>query len=184
MRIAVVGTHMTGKSSLIAELARLLPAYEVIPEPYLQLAEEGHSFHALPTAEDFELQLVRSITNLEESGPNTLFDRCPLDLLAYLQCHPESPHLNHSHSLQDIEAALNRLDLLVYLPIESPERIHCPSSADVGLRAAVDEQLRALLWDEPFAALPQLLELQGDLTSRVHQLAPLITVPTVQRKLL
>lgn len=34
MRIAVSGSHRTGKSTLIAELAALLPGYSTVDEPY------------------------------------------------------------------------------------------------------------------------------------------------------
>lgn len=61
MRIAFAGAHRTGKTTLVHALAEVLPKYEAIDEPYLALEEEGQEFSDPPTAEDFQLQLQRSI---------------------------------------------------------------------------------------------------------------------------
>lgn len=83
MRIAVSGTHATGKSTLIAELAGDLPAYERVEEAYHALADEGHAFSAPPSAEDFAQCLERSLRDLRErTAADALFDRCPVDWLA------------------------------------------------------------------------------------------------------
>lgn len=41
MRVAVSGSHATGKSTLVRELAERLPDFTAIDEPYYLLAEEG-----------------------------------------------------------------------------------------------------------------------------------------------
>ncbi|MGV3523243.1 MAG: ATP-binding protein [Candidatus Sericytochromatia bacterium] len=164
MRIAITGSHRTGKTTLLAELARLLPDYPLWPEPYEQLAEEGYLFSAAPSLQDFEAQLERALANLCDSEANALFDRCPLDLLAYLLCHGESGHFVLADWILPIQNTLNQLDLIVYVPIETPDRIHLAASQDADFRAEVDEQLRELLrsW-----SLPQVLEVRGDLASRM-----------------
>lgn len=40
------------KTSLVEELCRCLPRYDVIDEPYYLLAEEGHEFEQMPSLED------------------------------------------------------------------------------------------------------------------------------------
>src|SRR5688500_18057180 len=85
MRVAVSGTHAVGKSTLIADLRYLLPQYVALEEVYHALVEEGQVFAEMPTAESSELQLERSCSMLEEErGRNVIFDRCPVDYLAYL----------------------------------------------------------------------------------------------------
>jgi len=85
MRIAVSGSHATGKSTLVSELARVLPRYHVVDEPYYVLLDEGHVFASEPAAEDFERQLERAIALVaDDSGRDVLFDRCPADYCAYL----------------------------------------------------------------------------------------------------
>lgn len=81
MWIAVSGTHFSGKSTLVEALSDALPNYMTIEEPYYVLQEEGYEYSELPSIEDFELQLERSIENLDESAPDVIFDRCPVDIL-------------------------------------------------------------------------------------------------------
>ena len=84
MRIAVSGTHRVGKTALADALAGGLPEYQVVPEPYHLLEEDGHAFGAMPSVDDFELQLGRSLDCLEESDANLIFDRCPLDIIGVI----------------------------------------------------------------------------------------------------
>lgn len=170
MKIAVTGAHFTGKTALIAELIKHLPDYHLLPEPYYQLAEEGYAFHAVPTREDFETQLIRARDTLRESEPDTLFDRCPLDFLAYLGCQRDSSDFVLEDTLPDVLTALKTLDLIVYLPIEDPDRIRLPASEDADFRAAVDDGLRALLFEESDNLTTAILEVQGTLNSRVEQI--------------
>ena len=61
MRIAITGTHFSGKSTLVEALSEALPHHIIVEEPYRLLEEEGYEFPELPSLEDFELQLERSI---------------------------------------------------------------------------------------------------------------------------
>ena len=80
MRIAVSGSHATGKSTLIAELAQQLNDFEVLDEPYYVLEEEGHLFEHPPGADDFEVLFRRSVEMLRASeSSRILFDRSPAD---------------------------------------------------------------------------------------------------------
>src|SRR5215471_6706048 len=85
MRIAISGAHRTGKTTLVAALSELLPAYEVVDEPYRVLEEYGHEFSDPPSVEDFEQQLRTSIELVSAAPADALLDRCPLDFIAYLQ---------------------------------------------------------------------------------------------------
>lgn len=83
MRIAISGTHYSGKTTLIAALLKQLPGYTALAEPYRLLEEEGYVFSDPPSLEDFEEQFAYSIELIRQSGPNTLFDRSPFDFLVY-----------------------------------------------------------------------------------------------------
>jgi nicotinamide riboside kinase len=41
MRIAISGSHRTGKSTLVSELSALLPTYATVDEPYHLMEEDG-----------------------------------------------------------------------------------------------------------------------------------------------
>lgn len=162
MRIAFSGTHRTGKTTLLEAVAERLRSYEVIDEPYHLLEEDGYEHADPPTVEDFQAQLARSIEALDAAGPDVLFDRCPLDGVAYLQAMDEE--------LEDddaVRASVATLDLIVLVPIESPDRIVLPAHEDARLRRRMDAALRALVEDGGFE--PPIVEVSGSLAERVVQ---------------
>lgn len=167
MRVAFAGTHRTGKTTLLEAVHARLPAYQHVDEPYRWLEDEGHEFSDPPSIEDFEHQLRRSIDSIEASGPRTLFDRCPLDLVAYLQAIDEDFAIDDW--LDDLRAAMATLDRVVWLSIETPDRIALPSHEDRRLRRRVDGRLQTLLLDDPYGFGTEVLEVAGTLDHRVAQ---------------
>jgi predicted ATPase len=166
MRIAISGTHGTGKSSLVDELSRHLPDADCIDEPYRQLEDEGYVFAAEPSLEDFEVQLERSIENLQASGEDTLLDRCPVDMVAYLLAHEEAAGFDLERWLPQIRTALNRLDLLVYVPLEDSGRFGAQHDA---WRTGVDERLRDIVDGGLWETRVPVLEVSGSTSARVQQ---------------
>lgn len=169
MRIAISGTHFSGKSTLVGELSRALPKYSIVEEPYYLLEEEGYEFAEMPSMEDFELQLKRSIGCLEESEPDVVFDRCPADLLGYLLTIPDAGRFDLERWLSRARPAVERLDLIVYLPIEEPDRIVLPRSQDAEFRRQVDEVLREILLEDSLDFDLDVLEVSGSPRERLHQ---------------
>ena len=84
MKIAVAGTHCVGKTTLVEALSLAFPTYHAVDEPYHLLEQEGHHFGAMPSLEDFEMQLDRSIECIVDGTEDSIFERCPLDFLAYI----------------------------------------------------------------------------------------------------
>jgi hypothetical protein len=168
MRIAFSGAHRTGKTTLVEGLAAELPRYQAIEEPYWLLEEEGYDFSDPPSAEDFERQLARSCALALEAPARALLDRCPLDFLAYLQALDEDVELEAY--AEDARDALAALDLIVFVPIEEPDRIAFASSAeDRRLRRRVDERLRALVLDDPLGLGVAAVEVWGSPDERARQ---------------
>jgi hypothetical protein len=165
MRLAVSGAHVVGKSTLVEALAAVLPDHETLDEPYLQLVEEGHDFADPPSLDDFELQLARSIADVDASGPDVVLDRCPADLVAYLETHDDAAGFDADRWLSAARAAVERLDLVVFVPIE--ERVAVRAAEDEALRRAVDERLRALLVEGELGAETDVLEVTGSVADRV-----------------
>jgi AAA domain-containing protein len=179
MRVAVSGTHATGKSTLIAELARQLPGYEVVDEPYDALADEGHAFTALPSVDDFEVLRDRSIADLEGvAAPSVLFDRCPADYFAYLTALRGADAGPSGAAFARATAAMARLDLIVFVPIERPDRIEPGIGERRRLRTRVDALLRAILLDGGWALRTPVLEVTGTPAERArHVLQHLAPAP-------
>jgi len=174
MRIAVSGAHRTGKSTLIAELSRALPAYEVLDEPYHLLEEEGHKFAEMPGREDFELQLERSLECIAGSGEDCLFDRCPADLLAYLLTHRESDGFDLGRWLSRARNAMRRLDLIVFVPVENPDRVVSEPEED-DWRLRVDEELQEILLADRWDFGVDVIEVTGSPRERARQVLTLVT---------
>lgn len=169
MRIAISGTHRSGKSTLVEDLSDALPEYATVEEPYYLLVEEGYELAEMPSVEDFELQLERSIAYLEEGDENIIFDRCPADLLGYLLTHSEAEAFNLKRWLSRVRKALETLDLIVFLPVEDRDRIALPSSEDAELRALVDEKLKEIFLENPFGFDVDVLEVAGAPRERVQR---------------
>ncbi|MBK7048211.1 MAG: AAA family ATPase, partial [bacterium] len=165
------GSHRTGKSTLIAELAALLPDYRTVEEPYFLLEDDGHEFCHPPSIEDYEAQLARSIGELEEAVDDVLFDRCPLDLLAYIAVHDDNSSFDIRDWLLRVRSALQTLDLVVLVPIEDRDRIAESGTDDDGdgeVRVAVDEKLKELICDDPYGFGLAFVEVRGNLGSRTQ----------------
>jgi predicted ATPase len=169
MRIAVSGAHWTGKTALIEELSRELPNYVVVDEPYYLLEEEGHEFAEMPSLDDFELQLERSIQCVEDSEDDQLFDRCPADMLAYLIAHRDSEGVNIGAWRPRLEIAMRRLDLIVFVPIEHPDRVIVSDPEDRELRRRVDEELRDIVVEDRWSFGLEAIEVAGTLRERARQ---------------
>lgn len=50
MKIAIIGSHQVGKTSLAEELLEHLPDYSLEIEPYYQLEAAGFEFSGTPNA--------------------------------------------------------------------------------------------------------------------------------------
>lgn len=168
MRIAVSGAHRTGKTTLVEELARALRDYTVVEEPYHQLEEEGHEFAEMPSLEDFELQLERSIGCLVDSEQNTILDRCPADILAYLITHEDADGFNVDRWLPRVRKAMQRLDLIVFVPVEHPDRIAVDAN-ERRLRRSVDEELRDIVLGDRWEFGVETVEVAGPTRERLRQ---------------
>ncbi len=175
MRIAISGAHRTGKTALVEELVRALPSYEVLEEPYHQLEEEGYEFPAMPSLEDFELQLGRSIESILAGGENRIFDRCPADFLAYLLSHEDADGIDGKRWLSRVRPAMRRLDLVVFVPVEDPDRIEASTLEAFDLRRRVDEELQQIVLEDRWDFGIEALEVRGSLRNRARQVLDRLT---------
>ena len=164
MRIAFTGSHRVGKTTLAEEIAESLPDYEFIIEPYLQLEEEGYLFSEIPTLDDYTEQFNFSVEQLQNSGYNVIFDRCPLDLLAYV--YAVGKKKNISDLYEEMAAAIAEIDLLVFVPIEKFDLIVCQGSDLPNLRQEVNDILED--WIGDFSN--EVLEVSGTLENRKKQI--------------
>ena len=173
MRVAIAGSHATGKSSLALELAQRFPTLTAIDEPYYLLEAEGHAFADPPTVEDFERLIERSIELLADTPRDVVFDRSPADYLAYLAACDgrQMPR----ELFAEVARAMASLDLVIFLPIERPDRL--AGAEAPRLRHRVDGILREMLLDDAWGFRVPVLEARGTLADRVAQVVARIASP-------
>jgi len=123
----------------------------------------------MPSIEDLELQLERSIESMDEIAPNIIFDRCPADILGYLLSHTDVEAFDLVEWLPRVQTAIRKLDLLVFLPIEEPDRIILPLSQDAAYRQRVDKKLKEMILENSFDLEVDVLEVTGSPKTRVEQ---------------
>lgn len=173
MRIAISGTHGSGKSTLIADFAARHPQYEVMPDPF-QLIDEADD---QPGPAMLLRQLRIAADRLEQAdSPDVIAERSPLDFLAYLVALVDLDRATVSDDVMALArartaSALRHVDLIVALPLTARDDIRIGDDEDLELRAATDAALLDLIDDgDLLPASAQLLEITGDRATRLAAL--------------
>jgi len=176
MRIAVSGTHFIGKSTLIEDFIKAHPEYKHEIEPYYQLESTLE-----PSLDSFLEQLDYSIEmlNTHANESNIIFDRCPVDFLAYAMCTLEQEPIDINDSevserFSVIKEALDNIDAIVFLPIVKEHTIEYTED-DAAFRKEVDKCFKLIYSDDiydifPSYDHPKIIEIWGDRTTRIRKL--------------
>ncbi|MGH3295368.1 MAG: AAA family ATPase [Trebonia sp.] len=169
MRVGISGTHGTGKTTLAGALCAHLPGHVTADEPYYLLEEEGYEIGFPPSPEDYLALLARSLRSLSLPPllPSVVFDRTPLDYLAYLAATGADP--GEQSDAAALRPAFASLDLLV-ITLITPETEQVLPAADMpGLRSRMNDALLELVYDDPLSAWEHVpvLELTGPLDRRL-----------------
>ena len=169
MRIGISGTHGTGKTTLAQALCAHVPGHVAADEPYWLLEAEGYEFGFPPSAEDYRALLARSVRSLSSPPllPAVVFDRTPLDYLAYLAA--TGADLPGQAGAAALRPAFASLDLLVITLITPETERVLPAAEMPGLRARMNDALLELVYDDPLDAWGDIpvLELNGPLDARL-----------------
>lgn len=163
MRIVIAGAHKVGKTTLAEELLEYLPGYTLEIEPYYQLEAAGYEFSENPTAEDFIEQFNYSAKLVSKSSDNVIFDRCVIDILAYL--HVIDPGRNIQLLFETAQTIITGIDLFVFVPIEEPDLIPDHQTHLPKLRGLVNDLLHDWIGDFGIEAI----EVSGILSNRRDQ---------------
>ena len=169
MRIGVSGTHGSGKTTLVEALCARLPGHTAADEPYYLLEEEGYEFQFPPSVEDYRALLMRSVQSLSSLPllPGAVFDRTPLDYLAYMAATGADP--SREADPATLQPAFAGLDLLVITPITAETERVLPPADMPGLRSEMNDALLELVYHDPLNAWGEVpvLELSGPLDGRL-----------------
>jgi hypothetical protein len=158
-----------GGLTLAGALCERLPGHVTADEPYYLLEEEGYDFTFPPSLEDYRALLARSLQSLISSPllPGIVFDRTPLDYLAYLAAIGADPA--DEAGAAALQLAFASLDLLVITPITPETEQVLPPAEMPGLRSEMNDALVELVHDDPLNAWADIpvLELDGPLDARL-----------------
>ena len=164
MRIAVSGTHCTGKTTLIEAFIAAHPDFDYEPEPYVALVEDyGEDFSSEPSLEDYLRQLefyVERVGHFSVSD-KVIFERSPLDFLAYILALKDLKRDDLDQALlaateKQVTSAMRNLDLIVFLPLYDARDIDLPEDEDPRLRIRVDHRL-VEMFERFDVAVPEVL---------------------------
>ena len=171
MRIAISGTHCTGKSTLIDEFLQTHTDFAHEPEPYTVLTEDfGEEFAAEPCVEDFYRQLEFNVDRLRQHarGERVIYERCPIDFLAYIAVLDSK---SVASVLNLVIEGTQHLDLIVYLPLDVN---HAVEAEYPKLRKAVDRRLSAMYREDEFGIVSasniEVIEATGSTEQRLRQI--------------
>lgn len=171
MRIAVSGTHCTGKSTLIDEFLQTHADFAHEPEPYTVLTEDfGEEFAAEPCVEDFYRQLEFNVDRLRLRAPGerVIYERCPIDFLAYIAVlNPKAAE----SVLDQVSGCIQQLDLIVYLPLADDDAMECEYPK---FRKAVDRRLHAIYYEDDYGIISgsgvEVIEATGSTEQRLRSI--------------
>jgi len=154
-RVAVCGSHSTGKSTLIAAFLAKRPAYIHEPEAYEELADDiGLSAQEGPDADGLAALLEHTISVLANHGPgaSVIFERSPVDYIAYAAASRSISRADRAELLRSriprVRDGVRNLDLIALLPVVSGGAAASRPHEDERFRKRVDEELRRLLIDD------------------------------------
>lgn len=154
MRIAVSGSHGTGKSTLISAFLDRRPEYVHEPEAYEALADEVGLTDEGPTPDGLEALLRYTVEALAAHRPGgcVIFERSPVDYLAYAAASRATWSAAVvaeflRAQVPVVRAAVRQLDAIVLLPVSS-RGIAARAGEDERFRKRVDDRLRRALIDD------------------------------------
>jgi hypothetical protein len=185
MRVAVAGSHGTGKSTLIAAVLTRCPGYRHEPEAFELLADDVDLTSSEgPTPEGLGMLLEHTLAAVggHPEGSSVLFERSPVDYLAYAAATRSAWPPGALASFLDewvprVRACLIGLDLIALVPLSKgiPPR---PGESP-RYRRRVDEALRRALVDDDYDLLggpgsPRVSELPAAPEGRLAELVRLL----------
>jgi hypothetical protein len=171
-RIAVSGSHSTGKSTLIAAFVDLRRQYLHEPEAYETLADDvALTSSEGPSPDGLQSLLDYTIAAVSRQGPDAcvIFERSPVDYLAYAAACRDAwsaPFTREflAAAVPAVRSSLRHLDLIALLPVSDAGPIRPRRDEDERFRKRVGDKLRRALIDDEYDLLddrdlPRVVEL-------------------------
>jgi len=184
LRIAVSGSHGTGKSTLIRAFLERRPHYRHEPEAYEALADDIDLTPSEgPTPEGLQALLEHTVGAVDawSSETSVVFERSPVDYLAYALASRTWPRGAAAEFLEayvpQVRRSLRGLDVIAYVPV-SRKGPDARAGENPRFRLRVDEELRRALLDDDHdlfggAGSPRVRTLPPDPQAQLDELVGL-----------
>jgi hypothetical protein len=156
MRLAISGSHGTGKSTLVAAFLERCPDYRHEPEAFETVGDEVDVTSEGPTPVGLERLLEHTLVVVSgyPAGASVVFERSPVDYLAYAAASKEWPAGAAEGFLEAfvprVRAAIRSLDLIALLPLPGAGSLDERPGEDRRFRKRVDAALRSALLDDEY----------------------------------
>ena len=190
MRIAISGSHSLGKSTVVKDWVAKYPQFIREEEPYRVLGLHGPYeilFREFSTKLHNGIQLYYNVSRIQrycECTEDVIFDRAPIDYIAYSQYTANQGHTDIDDAfvasmVPVVRDSLSRLDILAFVPKSDTWPVEMEADGirpiDHAYRDDVDDIFKQIYRDGRFQVLPdkngpRVIELWGPREQRVHQL--------------
>jgi thymidylate kinase len=139
MRVAIVGTSNTGKSTLVKAFLKKWPMYKTTAKTYRDILTENNLEHSSNTTTETQLLILDWMTaTLEENKDekHVVYDRCPLDNLAYSLHAAEKDLISEEVlglTVDIVRRSLKNLDIIFWLKYDPTIKIVDDGTRDTNL---------------------------------------------------
>lgn len=144
MRIAIVGSHSTGKTTLLRLLAERLEISTLSEVAREMIAESDKLPHHMTAEErgEFQMGILREQIRRELAAESFLSDRSVFDAVAYSF---DTPSYGDLRSIAQSHASERPYHRIFFLPVEFPLEGDGIRSQDEDYRLAVENELLKIL---------------------------------------
>lgn len=137
MRIAITGTACQGKSTLIKDMLKEWPDMKLPEKSYRDTLDKSN--HSKNTTEETQWNILNSMVDIQQEytgDDKVLFDRCPLDNMAYTLWGNVKGNISDEFvekCIPIVKESMRFLDIIFFLPITkfAPVEIEDDGSREV-----------------------------------------------------
>lgn len=124
MRIAITGAQNTGKTTLVKDFLQVWPTYKTTDKNYREILKDKNLPHSTKTGKETQLTILNWMVDELKKTTNKsdiIFDRCPLDCLAYTLWAYEKGGTDIdedfvSYVIKQTKESMRYLDIIFYVP--------------------------------------------------------------------
>lgn len=189
MRIAISGSANQGKSTLIKDFLNNWTTYKTPSDDYRKVLKEKNYPHSKKCTKEGQWAIVNSMIDEMQKyskEDKIIFDRCPLDVLAYTlwSCEMRATDIEEdfvSELIPLVKESMKYLDIIFFIPITKHSPVEIVNDGfretDPKYIAEIDNIFKALFYEyqhnlgnTPFFSKddsPAIIEIFGDRTQRL-----------------